>query len=186
MNDNTDIYGISVDDIIFNLKKLDMLMSMDNYELELCLIGGTACLLTGLISRVTIDYDLLNLDYNPKVRNYLNFLSPYDLVDFEATTIPRSYKNRLCTIFDGDYVKCKILSKEDIVVSKLCRNLEKDFADIDILIKQANMNILLELIQEVYLNIKTRYLRIQENFQLSLKTFEDRYNIHINLYSEGR
>ncbi len=176
MDDGVHIYGLNKEDIIFTLKKLDTIMSMDKYKLNLCLIGGTACLLTGLISRVTIDYDLLNLDYSPSVRNYLNFFNPYDLVDFEATTIARSYPERVVNIFTGEYIDCAILGIEDLILSKLCRNLEKDFQDIDLLIKNANIDLIKKLIQEVNNDIHTRYPRLQENFKRSLNTFNDRYS----------
>ncbi|MDO8685864.1 MAG: DUF6036 family nucleotidyltransferase [Clostridiales bacterium] len=171
------MYGLSTSDVIFNLKKMDAIMKMEQFKLELCLIGGAACLLTGLISRVTVDYDLLNLNYNPKVRNYLNFFNPYDLVDFEATTIPGSYTERTVTIYEGEYIKCKILSIEDIILSKLCRNLEKDFIDIDVLIKNADIEMVIRLISEVKNDIHTRYPRMQENFAVSLGTFRNRYNV---------
>lgn len=177
MNNDNGVFGLSTEDVIFNLKKMDVIMKMEQFNLELCLIGGTACLLTGLISRVTVDYDLLNLDYNPKVRNYLNFFNPYDLVDFEATTIPRSYTDRTVIIYEGECIKCKILSIEDIILSKLCRNLEKDFYDIDILIKNADIKLIIKLINEVKDDIHTRYPRMQENFKVSLDTFKNRYDV---------
>jgi hypothetical protein len=172
-------YGISKEGILFNMKKLDKIMGMDKYSLEICLIGGTACILTGLINRATIDYDMLNLNYTPRVRNYLNFFQPYDLVDFEATTIPRSYNERTKPVFKGDYLSCSILAVEDIIVSKLCRNIEKDFGDIDVLIKNADIKLVRDLINEVSSDIKTRYPRIQENFRNSRVTFGKRYNIDV-------
>ena len=51
MSKDHGIYGLSVDEIVFNFKKLDAILKMEQYKLEICLIGGTACLLTGLISR---------------------------------------------------------------------------------------------------------------------------------------
>lgn len=177
MDESLGIYGISTEDIIFNLKKMDAIMKIEQCRLEICLIGGTACLLTGLISRATIDYDLLNLDYNPRVRNYLNFLNPYDLVDFQATTISRSYAERTVLIYKGEFVECKILSVEDLIISKLCRNFEKDFRDIDVLIKNANLDLVLQLIDDVKNDIYTRYPRLQENYKSSLDTFKSRYKI---------
>ncbi len=55
MAEDYGIYGLSADDIIFNFKKIDAVLKMEQCKLEICLIGGTACLLTGLISRATID-----------------------------------------------------------------------------------------------------------------------------------
>ncbi len=177
MNEDNPLFGLSIDDITFNLRKLDYILKLEELKLEVCLIGGTACLLTGLISRATIDYDLLNLDYSPNMRNYLNFFNPYDLVDFEATTIPRSYKIRTKIIYEGEFLWGKILSLEDLILSKLCRNLEKDFKDIDILILHSNIDIIKLLISEVRNDINTRYPRLQENFKKSLKTFSLRYNL---------
>lgn len=177
MSDDYGICGISIDDIIFNLKKMDAIMKMERYNLDICLIGGTACLLTGLISRVTVDFDLLNLDYNPRVRNYLNFFNPYDLVDFEATTIPKSYTKRTIEVYKGECVYCKMLSIEDLILSKLCRNFEKDFDDIDLLKKNADMDLVIRLIDEVKNDIHTRYPRMQENFKVSLNTFKEKYHL---------
>ena len=181
MNEDYQLYGISTDDILFNFKKMDALMKIEGLHLDICLIGGTACILTGLVKRVTIDYDLLNLDYKPEVRNYLNFLNPYDLVDFEATTIPRSFGQRLSVAFQGELVCCRILCIEDLILSKLCRNLEKDFLDIDLLIVNADQNKILELIGEVKNDIKTRYPRIQENFAASIVTFKNRYHFKVGV-----
>lgn len=172
-------YGISKDDIIFSFKKLDTLLKLEQVQLEVCLIGGTACLLTGIVDRATIDYDLLNLDYSPRFRNYLNLFNPYDLVDFEATTIPRSFKERLHLVFSGEYLACSILSIEDLILSKLCRNLEKDFRDIDLLILKADVQKIAYLIAEVRKDIHTRYPRLQENFKSSIVTFNQRYSIDL-------
>ena len=177
MSDNYGVYGISIDDILFNMKKMEAVMQIEKKKLEICLIGGTACLLTGLVNRATVDYDLLNLDYKPEARNYLNFFNPYDLVDFEATTIPRSYYSRTKTVFQGEYLHCKILGIEDLILSKLCRNLEKDFSDIDALIDNTEMETVIGLVNEVKKDINSRYPRIQANFMVSVSTFMKRYHI---------
>lgn len=179
MDNGLRIPGLNIDDILFNLKKLDTILGLEHIQLEICLIGGTACLLTGITDRSTVDYDLLNLDYSPSVRSYLNFFHPYDLVDFEATTIPHSYKERLKSIYKGTYLSCFIPSIEDIILSKLCRNLEKDFKDIDKLIVNADINKVIAYIKEVKSNIFTRYPRIRENFRVSLDTFSKRYGIDV-------
>lgn len=176
MSEENYIFGLSIEDIKFNFIKLDTLLKLEQIKLKVCLIGGMACLLTGLIHRATIDYDLLNLDYSPRVRNYLNLLQPYDLVDFEATTISRNFKDRICSVFKGEYLECNILSIEDLILSKLCRNLEKDFKDIDRLIEKADLSRVTDLIGEVRVDISTRYPRLQENFKLSLDTFFKRYS----------
>ena len=56
--------------------------------------------------------------------------------------------------------------------------MEKDFKDIDVLINNVNMDIIKELIHEVFLDIKTRYPRIRENFVKSIVTFNKRYDIN--------
>lgn len=186
MDEDANIYGLSINDITFNFIKLDTILKLEKIKLEICLIGGTACLLTGLINRATIDYDLLNLDYSPKVRNYLNFFNPYDLVDFDATTIPRSFVERMNTVFKGDYLECKVLSLEDLVLSKLCRNLGKDFKDIDFLLIKADKTKVLSLIEEVWEDIHSRYPRLQENFKFSLITFSQRYQIELILTERNK
>jgi hypothetical protein len=169
------IYGINKNDIEFNFKKIDKILEIDGFNLEICLIGGIACILSNIENRYTIDYDLLNMDYSPQVRSYLNLFNPYDLVDFEATTIPKSYKERLKIVYNGKYIKCYILSIEDIIVSKLCRNYNKDFKDIDVLIKTADIQLIKALINETKSDIGNRYPRIEENFEISVKRFYNKY-----------
>ena len=180
MDSEMEIPGLNINDILFNLKKLDTVLGLEHIQMEICLIGGTACLLTGITSRSTVDYDLLNLNYSPIVRNYLNFFHPYDLVDFEATTIPRSYKERLKSVYKGIYLSCCIPSIEDLILSKLCRNLEKDFKDIDKLMPYADIKKVIALIKEVGEDLPARYPRIRENYKLSLDTFSKRYGIVVS------
>ena len=170
MSDDNIICGLSIDDIIFDSKKLDAVLSMDRYSLEICLIDATACILAGYMDRATIDYD-------PKVRNYLNFFNPNDLVDFEATTIPRSYNKRTVTVYKGRYVLCKILSIEELILSNLCKNMLKDFKNIDKLILSADMVSIKDLTGEVMKDIDTRHPRIKENFMISLSAFKERYDL---------
>jgi hypothetical protein len=76
------------------------------------------------------------------------------------------------------YIKavCGII-RLDIVLSKLCRNLEKDFSDIDALMRNADLDSIQKLIIEVNNDIHTRYPRIRDNFAASLATFKSRYRL---------
>ncbi|WP_278244316.1 DUF6036 family nucleotidyltransferase [Caldisalinibacter kiritimatiensis] len=69
-----------------------------------------------------------------------------------------------------------VLSIEDIIVSKIIRLSEKDFQDIDFLIKKADKNLIKEIIKEV-INRNDLFESKKEEFKRKLKVFRERYDV---------
>ena len=74
------------------------------------------------------------------------------MLDIQNTSIPPSYRKR-CEIIPGfSLVKPFVLSREDIIVSKIIRLARKDIEDIDKLIRDSNIPLLNDLVNEVLSN----------------------------------
>lgn len=167
------------EDLLFKLKQLDAVLSVSSEYLEIYLIGGTACILGNYICRTTMDVDLIDIDYPAKAGKYLNILEPMDLLEFAHTSIPASFRVRARLIGGFGFLKCYILSPEDLIVSKLCRYADKDIEDIDKLLKFSDENIIKVLITEVTSDLNTRVPRIRESFKNNVAIFYRRHNIYV-------
>jgi len=111
------------------------------------LLGGSGCIIAGYLDRATTDIDLLDLDYDASVGRLLRIMEKYDFLDLYLTTIPMDFKDRARKIekFRNIYV----LSREDIILSKIGRYSEIDIEDISVMIKNADKKLIADLIGKV-------------------------------------
>lgn len=98
------------------------------------------------------------------------------MLDLYVTPIAEEYEKRSIPITGFKTLKFFVLSKEDIIVSKLGRYSEKDKADIEILIKKCNLTLLDELIENV-VNRKNFSNRIKEEFIKNSNLIRKIYNV---------
>lgn len=111
------------------------------------LLGGSGCIVSGYLTRATTDIDILDMEYDAKVGRILCILDRYDILDIYLTTIPMDFENRV-TKLDG-FNNIYVLSREDIILSKLGRYSPIDIEDISELIINSDKNLIRKLIQAV-------------------------------------
>lgn len=156
---------MTLSDIRFKFELVNLALNKDEKELEIYTLGGAGALLAGYFTRYTHDIDYIDLNYKAWQGKYLDLLGTQtDILEFSHTTISPTYKERVNTVYDGECLKVYVISKEDIVVSKLCRYAEKDQKDIRILMKTVDREILLRILNEVKSDISNRVPKIREQF----------------------
>lgn len=137
----------------FILSKMNLLLEGDDVPkpLELHLLGGAACVLGGYIERATIDFDFIDTSVPAMYGRILNILRYFHIVEWYYLPVSYSYTKRVEYAFESEFknIKIGILSKEDLIVSKLGRLNERDAEDIDKLMKNADKALLCEIYNEV-------------------------------------
>ena len=167
---------MTLDDMNFKFELVDNALRIDNRKLEIYMLGGAGALLAGYFFRYTYDMDYIDIDYQAWQGRYLDLLGTQtDILEFSHTTVPCSYKERANLVFDGKSLKVYVLSKEDIIVSKLCRYIEKDKNDIKLLMETINKKELVLRLEEVKNDISNRIPRIKDNFLKNIMIFRDEY-----------
>lgn len=157
------------------LKDMDDFARMKGLDYPpIYLLGGSGCIVAGYLDRATTDMDLLDMEYGANVGRLLRMLDKYDLLDLYLTTIPEDFKERAVKI--EEYKNIYVLSREDIILSKVGRYSDKDIEDISILIKQADKVILSNLIVKV-LNRNNISERVKKAFTGNLKLFRERFDV---------
>jgi len=176
----TDYARMSIEDIIFKLKIIDIALLQDHIEMDIYFIGGAAALLSHYSERYTKDIDFIDIGYSAYHGKYLDLLGTQtDILEFRHTSIASSYRQRSQCVFDGTALKGYVLSKEDMIVSKLCRYAPKDQEDIENFILTSNREVLVNTINEVLKELPNRSPKIQESFISNLKIFCSTYQIEL-------
>ena len=160
-----------------DLKFIDTIVGymLPESNLTLYLAGGSACILAGYLDRATKDFDIIDTGYTSTVGKILNYLQPYDLLDLSHAEIPVHFMERATKLKGFNYISVFVLSREDIIASKIGRYSEKDKSDIEILMKDADVTQLCDSIKDTIAGIinikrKQRYLK-------HLNEFCSRYNL---------
>jgi hypothetical protein len=140
-------------DFIEDLKVIEQIAISRNYPaIDLYFLGGSGCILGNYLDRLTHDVDIINLDYPSKYGTLFRLFGEYDMLDLQNTSVPPSYRSR-CKIIPGfSLVKPFVLSREDIIVSKIIRLAEKDREDIQNLLPYSDITLVNDLINEVLNN----------------------------------
>ncbi|MEZ0537977.1 DUF6036 family nucleotidyltransferase [Caldicellulosiruptoraceae bacterium PP1] len=133
-------------------------------------------MLGGYFDIATRDFDFLDLNYPAELGKVLRYLSDFDMLEYESTAISPSYKKRAIKLDGFDYLSFYVLSKEDIVVSKIIRMSEKDIEDLDILVPQCDKNLLNIIINEI-INRNDFYESKKKAFLENLPRFKERYDV---------
>lgn len=156
------------------MEKLAMMLDIEPFPIYF--MGGSACILGKYYDRATLDYDFLDLDYRAKLGKVFRYLSDYDILEYQSTTISPSYKQRALKIEHFKYLEIYVMSREDIIVSKIVRLNEKDIEDMDVLIKESDNDLIKKLVQEV-LNREDLYETKKDAFRNNLVKFKERYHV---------
>ena len=163
-------------DILFQiLKDLDDFAKMKNLEYPpIYLLGGSGCIIAGYLNRATTDFDLLDMEYDASFGRLLRILDNYDYLDLYLTTIPLDFKDRALKIIN--FKNIYVLSREDIIISKIGRYSKVDIADISQLIIGVDKNYLSILIDSV-VDRKDISDRVKAKFLSNLKLFKETFNV---------
>jgi hypothetical protein len=143
----------SSEDFLEDLKIIEQIAITRDYPpIDLYFLGGSGCILGNYLDRLTHDVDIINLDYPSKYGTLFRLFGEYDMLDIKNTSVPPSYGNR-CKVIPGfSRIKPYVLSREDIIVSKIIRLAEKDIEDIRNLIPNSDISLVNDLINEVLTN----------------------------------
>ena len=157
-----------------NMEKVAQVLNVPPFPIYF--LGGSACVLGNYSDRVTRDFDFIDLDYSSTYGKVLRYLNDFDMLEYESTILAPSYKERAKRFEQLEYLQIFILSREDIIVSKIIRLEQKDIEDIDRLIVQSDKLLILNIIGEV-LQRKDLFDSKREAFLTNLPAFKERYNV---------
>ncbi|NMB97647.1 MAG: hypothetical protein GYA02_13730 [Clostridiaceae bacterium] len=138
------------------------------------LLGGSACIIAGYLDRATTDIDLLDMNYDASMGRLLRIMEKYDFLDLYLTTIPMDFKNRARKI--DKFKNIYVLSREDIILSKVGRYSEIDIEDISIMIKSADKKLLANLIEKV-MTRENLSERVKQVFSQNISLFRERFDV---------
>lgn len=161
-------------EVLHEMEEVTKLFKLDPFDIYL--IGGGACILGEYTSRATLDIDFIDLGYPSKYGKIFALLRDYDMLEYESTLLSPTYKERAIQLEQFKYINVYILSKEDIVVSKIIRLANKDIEDLDQIIPKCDKNIINEIIKQI-LDREDLYESKKEEFKRKLERFKEKYNV---------
>lgn len=159
------------------IKDADDFATLKNIECPpIYLLGGSACILGNYLDRATLDLDFIDISYDASVGKVFRLFDRFDMLDIYVTPIANGYKQRAIKLQGFTTLDYYVLSREDIIVSKLGRFSEKDQEDIDILIEKCDYELLDRLIKNV---IERNDLseRIKAEFIRNSELLKEKYHV---------
>ncbi len=88
-------------------------------------LGGSGCILGEYLDRATFDLDFIDINYSASAGKVFRLFDRFDMLDLYVTTVAENFEERALSLSGFDTLKFYVLSKEDIIVSKLGRYSEK-------------------------------------------------------------
>ena len=147
--------------------------SVDN---DIYIIGGSACILGEYTSRATLDIDFIDLGYPAKYGKAFSLLRDYDMLEYQSTILSPTYKQRATKLEEFKYINVYILSREDVVVSKIIRLAEKDIEDLNQIMPKCDKELLNNIIKEI-IDREDLFESKKNEFERKLKIFKEKYNV---------
>lgn len=161
-------------EIIHEMEEVTKLFKLEPFDIYI--IGGGACILGEYTTRATLDIDFIDLGYPAKYGKVFVLLRDYDMLEYQSTILSPTYKERAVKLEEFKYINVYILSKEDVVVSKIIRLADKDIEDLDAIMPSCDKKILNRIINEV-LDRKDLFDSKKNEFIRKLNFFKERYNV---------
>lgn len=161
-------------EVIHEMEEVTKLFKLDAFDIYI--IGGGACILGEYTTRATLDIDFIDLGYPAKYGKVFVLLRDYDMLEYQSTILSPTYKERAIKLDEFEYINVYILSKEDIVVSKIIRLADKDLEDLDEIMPHCNKKVLSTIIEEV-INREDLFESKKSEFKRKLEIFKERYNV---------
>ena len=140
------------------------------------ILGGSGCILGNYLERGTFDIDFVDINYDASVGRVFRLFDRFDMLDRFVTPIADGFENRAIKIDGFIHLEYYVLSKEDIIISKLGRYSEKDIEDITLIVKNTNKALLNELIENL-ISKDDFSERVKEEFMKNSKKFKERFNV---------
>ncbi len=161
-------------EILHQMEEVTKLFELEPFDIYI--VGGSACILGEYTTRATLDIDFVDLGYPAKYGKVFALLRDYDMLEYESTLLSPSYKQRAKQLVEFKYINVYILSKEDIVISKIIRLATKDIEDLDQIIPYCDKNVLNNIIDEI-INREDLFESKKKEFKKKLKIFREKYNV---------
>ncbi len=160
--------------VIHEMEEVTKMFKLEPFDIYI--VGGGACILGEYTTRATLDIDFVDLGYPAKYGKVFVLLRDYDMLEYQSTILSPNYKKRAIKLEEFQYINVYILSKEDIVISKIIRLESKDIEDLDQMIPKCDKEILNNVIEEV-LNRDDLFESKRTEFEKKLKIFREKYNV---------
>lgn len=163
--------------MINTIREMEQIARLFNIEpFPIYFLGGSACLLGRYTERATKDFDFVDLDYSARLGKVFAHLRDYDVLEYQSTAISPKYKERALRLPEFGYLQIFVLSREDIIVSKIIRLALKDIEDIDQLIKNSDIELINKIIDEV-IERTDLFQSKKDAFINKLNIFRERYHV---------
>ncbi len=166
-------YDLMVEELK-NMEKVAIALEIEPFPIYF--LGGSACILGKYTDRATRDFDFIDLDYLAKQGKVFRYLGDFDMLEYESMILSPFFRDRAVRLEQFKYLSIFILSREDIIVSKIIRMEPKDIEDIDLLIKQSDRKLISQIIKEV-LQRKDLHQTKKSAFMEKLPFFKERYDV---------
>ncbi len=140
------------------------------------LLGGSGCILGDYIDRATLDIDFLDLQFDASTGKIFRLFGRFDMRDIYTTTIAEDYASRATKLTGYRQIDYYVLSREDIIVSKLARYSTTDREDIAKLIQDSDRQLISRLIDQVMAR-NNLAKKVRQAFVKNSKLFKEQYNV---------
>lgn len=161
-------------EVLHEMEEVAKLFKLEPFDIYI--IGGGACILGEYTTRATLDIDFVDLGYPAKYGKVFVLLRDYDMLEYQSTILAPSYQSRAEMLEEFQYIHVYILSREDIVVSKIIRLAEKDREDLEQLMPKCDKKLLNNIINEV-IEREDLFQSKKEEFEKKLKVFREKYHV---------
>jgi hypothetical protein len=140
------------------------------------LLGGAACILGRYTDRATRDFDFIDLNYPSSLGRVFVQLRDFDMLEYESTALSPHFQSRAVQLEQYEYLNVYILSREDIIVSKIIRLEEKDLEDMRMMLPAANTPLILQIIDEI-LHREDFYESKKSAFKKNVQVFREFFHV---------
>lgn len=161
-------------EVLHEMEEVTKLFKLEPFDIFI--IGGSACILGEYTNRATLDIDFVDLGYSAKYGKAFSLLRDYDMLEYQSTILSPTYKQRAIKLDEFNYITVYILSKEDVVVSKIIRLAEKDIEDLNQIIPKCDKKLLNIIIKEI-IDREDLFESKKNEFIKKLKIFREKYNV---------
>lgn len=161
-------------EVLHEMEEVTKLFKLEPFDIYI--IGGSACILGEYTTRATLDIDFIDLGYPAKYGKTFSLLRDYDMLEYQSTILSPTYQKRAIKLKEFNYINVYILSKEDVVVSKIIRLAPKDIEDLNQIMPKCDKKQINSIIDEI-LNREDLFESKKNEFINKLKIFREKYNV---------
>ena len=161
-------------EVLHEMEEVTKLFKLEPFDIYI--IGGSACILGEYTNRATLDIDFVDLGYPAKYGKAFALLRDYDMLEYQSTILSPTYKERSIELKEFNYINVYILSKEDVVVSKIIRLAEKDIEDLNQIMPKCDKKLLNVIIDEIIAR-EDLFDSKKKEFINKLNIFKEKYNV---------